>query len=349
MNRRHLMQSAIAATIAGSVSTAAADEAGPMATGTVSKPRRLKRGDTVGVVAPASSAPEDEDIRFSIDIVKSLGFKVKQGKHLFARNQYLAGSDEQRADDVNVMFADDKVKAVICLRGGYGTPRMLPFLDYELIARNPKVLIGYSDITGILTAVHAKTGMVTYHGPVARQFYSDYTLSEYKKVMMNPARQLQIGAAPPFETGEGQLERKNRITYISGGKARGRLIGGNLTLIASLMGTEYEPNFEGRILFLEDVNEAPYRLDRMLTQLRLANKLQQVAGIALGKFTDAETTGNTFSIEEVMRDRCGDLGVPVIRGLMIGHVADQTTVPIGIEAELDGDKGTLRLVEAAVS
>jgi muramoyltetrapeptide carboxypeptidase len=225
----------------------------------------------------------------------------------------------------------------------------LPYLDYDLIANNPKVLLGMSDITGILTAIHTKTGVVGFHGPNASSNYSDYSLIEFKKVLMHPTPTTLIGAAPPFEASEGRIDNDNRLTYITGGVGKGRLIGGNLSLISVLMGTEFEPDFRGRIVFLEDVHEAPYRIDRMLTQLRLAGKLQEAVGIVFGKFTDSDTDGNTFSIEEVLRDRTADIGIPVVRGFMIGHVHEQTVVPIGIEAELDGDAGTLRLLEPAVT
>ena len=317
--------------------------------GAILKPKRLAPGNTIGLIAPASSSLEDEGIRFSIDLIRSLGFKVKQGAHVFDREQYLAGDDRARADDVNRMFADDSVDAIFCLRGGYGTSRILPYLDYDLIGKNPKVLLGMSDITGILSAIHVKTGVVGFHGPNASGNFSDYALSEFKKVLVDPTPTTEIGTAPPFDEREGRIEYRNRLTHINGGVAQGRLIGGNLTLISVLMGTEYEPDFRDRIVFLEDVHEAPYRIDRMLTQLRLAGKLQQAAGIVFGKFTDSETDGNTFSLEEVMRDRTADLGIPVVRGLMIGHIDDQTTVPIGINAELNGDTGILRLLEPAVS
>lgn len=349
MNRRKLLQSTIAGALIGSAGVSGTSNAVAAPSSVVLKPRRLAPGDTIGLVAPASSSLEDEGIRFSIDLVRSLGFKVKQGAHIFDRQQYLAGADRARADDVNSMFADDTVDAIFCLRGGYGTLRILPYLDYDLIHKKPKILLGMSDITGILTAIHTKTGVVGFHGPNASGSFSDYSLSEFKKVLMQPARTSEIGAAPPFEAGEGKVDKTNRLTFINGGVAKGRLIGGNLTLISVLMGTEFEPDFQDRIVFLEDVHEAPYRIDRMLTQLRLAGKLQQAAAIVFGKFTDAETDGNTFSLEEVMRDRTEDLGIPVVRGLMIGHVRDQTVVPIGIEAELNGDTGTLRLLEAAVT
>lgn len=349
MDRRAALKLALGAALAGNLSLAQA--ANPRGSGrpAIVKPKRLARGDTIGLIAPASNAWEDEDIRISIDIVKSLGFRVRQGRHLFLRTNYLAGPDKERAEDVNRMFADDDVDAIFCLRGGYGTARILPYLDYEAIARNPKVLLGYSDITGLLTAIHVKTGLVGFHGPMFGQNFTDYTLAEFKKVLVDPSSPTRIAAPPPFEAGEGRVDIKNRRTLIAGGRARGRLIGGNLTLMCSLMGTEFEPDFRGRILFLEDVGEAPYRVDRMLTQLWLAGKLQQLAGIAFGKFTETDgSSGNTFSIEEVLRSRCGDLGIPVVSGFMIGHVKDQTIVPIDIEAELDADEGALTLLEEAV-
>jgi muramoyltetrapeptide carboxypeptidase len=349
MDRRAAIKFAVAGALAANISVAQAQSSNAPGDATVVRPGRLKKGDTIGLIAPASNAWEDENIRISIDIVRSLGFRVRQGEHLFLRTNYLAGPDAERADDVNRMFADDNVDAIFCLRGGYGTARILPYLDYDVIARNPKVLLGYSDITGILTAIHVKTGLVGFHGPMFGQNFTDYTLGEFKKVLVEPSTQARIAAPPPFETGEGRVDIKNRRTLIAGGVARGRLIGGNLTLVCSLMGTEFEPDFRGRILFLEDVGEAPYRVDRMLTQLWLAGKLQQLAGIAFGKFTETGgSSGNTFSIEEVLRSRCGDLGIPVVRGFMIGHVKDQTIVPIGIEAELDADEGTLTLLEEAV-
>jgi len=349
MNRRKMLQATAAAALITGAGLLPAPNALAARSAKILKPRRLAPGDTIGLVAPASSSLEDEGIRFSIELVRSLGFEVRQGAHIFDRQQYLAGEDRARADDVNSMFADDEVAAIFCLRGGYGTPRILPYLDYDLIRDKPKVLLGMSDITGILTAIHAKTGMVGFHGPNASGNYSDYSLGEFKKVLMQPTPTTLIGAAPPFESGEGKVDKTNRLTYIAGGRAKGRLIGGNLTLISILMGTEFEPDFRDRIVFLEDVHEAPYRIDRMLTQLRLAGKLQQAAGIAFGKFTDSDTDGNTFSLEEVLRDRTADLGIPVVRGFMIGHVSEQTVVPIGIEAELDGDAGTLRLLEPAVT
>jgi muramoyltetrapeptide carboxypeptidase len=349
MNRRQILQTGVAAALSGAASLAPLSTAYATSGSKIRKPRRLAKGDTVGLIAPASNAGEDESIRFTVDLVQSLGFHVKEGKYLYRRNQYLAGTDQERAEDVNTMFDDDEVDAIFCTRGGYGTPRILPYLDYDLIANNPKVFLGFSDNTAILTAMHVKSRLIGFHGPNMGQNLSDYTLAEFKKVLVNPSPTAYIGQAPAIESREGFVERTNRITRITGGIATGHLVGGNLSLVATLIGTPYEPDFRGSILFLEDTNEAPYRIDRMLTQLWLAGKLQQAAGIAFGKFTKADDEGNTFSIEEVIRMRCEPLGIPVIRGLMIGHVQDKTVVPIGLPAKLDADAGTLQLLEAAVS
>lgn len=313
------------------------------------RPRALSSGDTIGLVAPASNAWENRDIRYAVDIIKSLGFKVVEGKFLYERNAYLAGDDRERAEDLNTMFADRRIDGIFSLRGGYGTPRMLPYVDYDLIRRNPKVLLGYSDISALLNAVTSLTGLITFHGPIAKQSFSDYTLKEFKEVLMKGDTGVVIGEPPPFEGGEGRAEYDNRITTFRGGKAKGRLIGGNMSLMVKLIGTPYEPNFENAILFLEEIKEEPYRIDGMLTHLWLAGRLQKLAGIAFGKFTDCDSlSGNSFSIEEIIAHRCGDLKIPVVRGLMIGHVKDQTTVPLGAFAELDADAGSIKLLESPV-
>lgn len=315
------------------------------------KPNKLQNGQTIGLVAPASNVWEDAEIHFAIDIIKSLGFSVKQGKHLFQRSAYLAGEDEQRADDINAMFADKEVQGIMALRGGFGTPRILPYLDFPTIEENPKVLVGYSDITALLHAIHIHTGLVTFHGPIARQSYSPYTLAEFKKVLMTPEHPMVIGSPPPFEPEEGRAELENRLHQITKGKARGRLIGGNLSLMTKLLGTPYEPDFKNKILILEEVGEEPYRVDGMLTHLWLSGKLQQLAGIAIGKFTDCQPTkpGPSRSIEAIFQDRFKPLGIPVLAGLMVGHISNQTTFPLGVEAELDVDKGTLTLLESGVT
>ncbi|MFT7294635.1 MAG: muramoyltetrapeptide carboxypeptidase, partial [Pseudohongiellaceae bacterium] len=310
---------------------------------------RLRPGMTVGLVTPASNVPEDQDLHTAMDLVRSLGFNAKPSPNLFSRTQYLAGTDKERADDLNAMFADTDVDAIFCVRGGYGSGRLLRYLDYDTIAANPKVIMGYSDITAILNAIYVRTGLVTFHGPIAGGNFSDYTYDQYRRVLIEPTSNTRIGEPPEFEKSPGVVDWENRLTSIVSGTAEGHLIGGNLSLMVTLLGTPYEPNFEGAILFLEDVSEPPYSVDRMLTHLWMAGKLEQVAGIVLGKFSDDGYDSNTFSMEEVLRGRFEPLGIPALRGAMIGHIEDKTVVPLGIRARLDADAGSLTLLEVAVS
>lgn len=345
MDRRSLIKAMAALPLAtGMAAAMAADSGRPLI-----RPRRLRKGMTVGLVSPASNVPEDDHIAFAMDVVRSLGFEVKPAQHLYQRTQYLAGTDQQRADDLNAMFADGEVDAIFCLRGGYGSSRLLPLLDYELIGANPKVLMGYSDITALHCAIHQRTGLVTFHGPIAGDNFTPYSYAQFRQTLMRARPDQVLAAPPPFEDpGPGRVEKDNRLTVLHPGVAEGPLLGGNLSLVCHLMGTPWEPAFSGRMLFLEDVSEAPYRVDRMLTQLRLSGALDRVAGIAFGKFTDAETSGNSFSMEHVLRERTAGLGVPVIRGLMIGHVEDQAVIPVGAAARLDAGNATLTLLEPGV-
>ena len=314
------------------------------------RPKQLKKGDTLGLIAPASGAWENEDIHIAAETVASLGFRVKEGKSLYDRKGYLAGTDQDRADDLNRMFADQSVHGVIALRGGYGSPRILPYLDYELIRANPKALIGYSDITALLHAIFTKSGLIAFHGPIASQSFTPYTLAAFKKILMTPSAPISLGEPPPFEATEGVVERENRLVKIVPGKARGRLMGGNLSLMVKMLGTPYEPDFRDKILVIEDVGEKPYRIDGMLTHLWLSGKLKQVAGIALGKFTDCEPDGPmSLSLETIFKERFQELRVPTLRGLMFGHIRDQATFPVGALAELNVDAGTLTLLETAVA
>ena len=349
MDRRTLVKSLAAAGLAaGGLAATAPLAAETRKQHSLLKPRRLEPGMTVALIAPAGASRNRQQVYHAIDVLKSLGYKVKEGKHLYRRTQYLAGTDTERAEDINQAFLDPEVDGIFTLHGGYGTMRTLPYLDYDAIRRNPKVIIGYSDITGLLLALYAKAGLMGFHGPCATSTFSEYTLAEYKKVVVNPAQRTVIGSPPETEYPEGQAERTNRIMRFAGGKARGRLVGGNLSLLSPLIGTPYEPDFNGAILFLEDVNEAFYRLDRMITHLLLAGKLQQLSGIVMGKFTKIPDDGNTFNLEEIIEQLLLPLGIPVVRGTMIGHVTDKTTVPMGAMAELDGDAGTLTLLEPAV-
>lgn len=310
------------------------------------KPKRLSPGDTVGMVAPATQAFEADRVSYAREQLEAIGFKVEIGKHVFDKFGYFAGRDRDRADDINHMFADQKIAGIVCFTGGWGSPRVLPYLDFELIARNPKVIIGYSDITALINPIHQRTGLVTFHGPVAESTFDTYSLANFRKVVMTaePAGLLANPARKPEEL----VDRANRILHLAPGRATGPLVGGNLTMISSLMGTPYEIQTEGAIFFLEDVREDLYRIDRMLTQLYLGGKFSHVAGVVFGHCSDCNYKGPTFSLEEILRDRLATLGVPAISGLSFGHIDQILTLPIGIPATLDADSGTLTINESAV-
>ncbi|MDQ2745833.1 MAG: LD-carboxypeptidase [Acidobacteriota bacterium] len=310
------------------------------------KPKRLLKGDTVAVIAPASGI-EAAGFEKALQNLADLGFETKIGKSARRRAGFLAGTDRERLADLHEAFADQAVKAIWCVRGGYGASRILPDLDFDLIRRNPKILIGYSDITALHLAIHQNTGLVTFHGPVASSTFSDYAKTHVVNVLMNPSAPYKIEVSPDNAAKESNLFKTETITK---GKCRGRLIGGNLSLLSALVGTPFGlRDVKGKILFMEDVGEQPYRIDRMLTQIRQSVDLHQAAGIALGVFEDCNPKDeNSQSLIEVLKDRLDDLKIPVIYGLSFGHIRDQFTLPVGIEAELDAEKATLTFLEAGV-
>ncbi|MEP6902782.1 MAG: LD-carboxypeptidase [Actinomycetota bacterium] len=311
------------------------------------KPKRLAKGDTVGVIAPASSL-SSADFDKALQNLADLGFKTKVGKYARGRNGFLAGTDNERLEDLHGAFGDPEIKAVWCVRGGYGISRLLPAVDFNLIKKNPKIFIGYSDITALHLAISQNCGLVTFHGPVAASVYSDYPKNHVINVLMNPSAPYKVELAPDNIAKESNLFKTEVITK---GKARGKLIGGNLSLLTALAGTPFGlQNTKGKILFTEDVGEQPYRIDRMLTQLRQSLNMRELAGIALGVFEDCnpKDTTTSQSLIEVVKDRLGDLGIPVIYGLSFGHIRDQFTLPIGIEAELDTENAALTFLETGV-
>ncbi|HEX7150756.1 MAG TPA: LD-carboxypeptidase [Thermoanaerobaculia bacterium] len=311
------------------------------------KPKRLAPGDTVGLVLPASAAYEADSIAFAREQLEALGLKVMLGPHAYDRHGYFAGRDRDRADDINRMFADDRIAGIVCYTGGWGSPRVLPYLDYDLIARKPKVFVGFSDITALLNAITQRTGLVTFHGPVAVSTFETYSVDNFRRVVMTPEPAGVL--APPEKRPNLLVDRANRIVKLAPGRARGRLAGGNLTLLSALMGTPYEVDTDGAILFAEETNEDIYRVDRMLTQLALGGKLDRMAGFVFGRCTECNTRPSMFSLEDVLRDRFGSLNKPALSGLSFGHIEQKMTLPVGVQATLDADAGTLRLDEAAVS
>jgi muramoyltetrapeptide carboxypeptidase len=312
-------------------------------------PRRLAGGDTVGIVAPASATFQTVDVSIAQESLQALGLKVKLGRHVLARHGYLAGADKDRADDINGFFADDSVKAVLPIRGGWGSSRVLPHLDYELIRRNPKVVVGYSDITALHLAIQARTGLVTFHGPNGMGRWDAWSLEYFKQVLFD-------GTAVTMENPKSLSDKnaltqvENRVQTITPGAARGRLLGGNLTVLTAIMGSPYVPSFDGAILFVEDVGEDLYRIDRMFTQLKLAGVLDRIRGFVFGTCAECGP-GEGFAsltLEEILADHIKPLGIPAWFGAMIGHQTPQWTLPVGGEVEIDAAKGTIRMLAPAV-
>jgi muramoyltetrapeptide carboxypeptidase len=300
-------------------------------------------------VGPASATFLREELEIARESLQALGLEVIVGPHLRDRHGYLAGADRDRASDINRYFADPDVRAVMPIRGGWGSSRLLPYLDYDTIRRNPKVVVGYSDITALLLAMHARAGLVTFHGPNGMGRWDRYSVDHFRRVLMAGEA---VTFSNPTEKKEDELiQTEHRIQTLTPGIASGPLIGGNLSIVAALLGSSFLPSFEGAILFLEDINEDIYRLDRMLTSLGLAGFLKQIRGFVFGTCEECEPGEGygSLTIEEVFDDHIKPLGVPAWRGAMIGHRMPQFTLPIGVDVEIDASKGTVRMLEPAVT
>jgi muramoyltetrapeptide carboxypeptidase len=312
------------------------------------KPKALKAGDTIGLVTPASPITP-EQLEKAVKNIEALGFKVVYNeKRVLSKYGYLAGEDLFRADDLNLMFNNPEIDGIWCVRGGYGTARILGMLNYKVIKEHPKVLIGYSDITALLQAIFKHTGLVCFHGPAAASEFTEYTKRHVKAVLMNPQKTYEIDYA--VENLDNESTEFQPIV-IQEGIAEGRLIGGNLTLVTSLIGTRYDINYDNRLVFLEDIGEQPYRIDRMITQLLLAGKFQRARGVILGVFLDCEAKkgSQSLSLRETLLDRFQYFKVPVIYGMSFGHIANQFTFPLGINARLNTENKSVTLLESSVN
>jgi muramoyltetrapeptide carboxypeptidase len=347
MQRREFLQSAaMAAVVAGLPAPARAADAP-----SVQRPKRLSQGDTVMLVAPANATFNSVELQIATESLEALGFKVKVGPHLLERHGYLAGEDAARADDINKAFADRSVAAVHAIRGGWGSARLLPHLDFDTIARNPKVLIGYSDVTALLLSIHAKTGLVTFHGPIGLGRWDSYSLEYYKRVLFN-GEQVTYTNKQGLSDRNALVQTEFRAQTITPGRARGRLLGGNLTVMTAILGSPFLPDWDNAILFTEDVGEDYYRIDRMLTQLKLAGVLGKIRGFIFGSCSECGPGNGNFgalTLEEIFADHIKPLRVPAWQGAMIGHGQPQWTLPVGAQVEIDADKATIALLESAVS
>jgi muramoyltetrapeptide carboxypeptidase len=284
-------------------------------------PPRLALGDTIGLVAPASSTEKPERIDEVITHLQAQGFKVKPGRNLRQRTGYLAGSDEQRVADLHAAFADPEVKAVFALRGGYGSCRLLPLVDYALIRANPKPFLGYSDITALHHALLVKAGLVVYHGPNANEAFQPGNNAALRRALMDPVKETVIFSR--------EKKGGDAIVCEVPCAVKGRLLGGNMTCLLRLIGTPYAPDFNGAVLFLEDIGEKAYRV-------RLAGVLDQISGLVLGSFSHADAEEQK-RIETFLHEEARRIGKPCISHAPIGHFPQQTVMPIGMQVELHAD------------
>lgn len=303
----------------------------------VIKPKRLQQGAKVGIAAPGSSITEIELNEITSFLQKN-GYSFYHRKDIVDKKGYLAGNDNRRADEINEMFADTSISAVLFARGGYGCMRILDLLDYELIKNNPKIIIGYSDITAILAAIFSITGLVGFHGPVGISTFNDYSMNYLKRILIDAE---EVNYQNPIS---------EELEVLNIGTAQGTLIGGNLSIITALVGTKYLPSFENKILFLEEIGEEPYRVDRMLIQLKLSGELQKLSGILIGAFTncDAKEKENSLTLTEVFEDILLPFNIPILKNLSFGHITNKFTLPFGIKAKINTKEKTFNLLEPAV-
>lgn len=307
-------------------------------------PPRLRRGDCIGIAAPAGPVSDPQVLDRGVRYLESLGYTVAVGRHVLRTHGYLAGRDEDRTADLNMMLADRRIRAVIALRGGYGSTRILPRVDFAAARRDPKIIAGYSDLTALLLAFWTRCRLVTFHGPMLASDFGGavdpFTEEHFWTILTS-------GRAPSFSTSLKTPE----VRVLVGGRAEGRLLGGNLSLIVSLIGTPFAPVVTGALLFLEEVGEEPYRIDRMLTQLRNAGVLRNAAGLLAGRFTDCVPVNRkrpSLTTEQVLADAATALGRPSLSGLPFGHVTSKLTLPVGVRARMDAGRRTLVLLEPPV-
>jgi muramoyltetrapeptide carboxypeptidase len=336
--------------LAAAAISSSALAAGPATAGRrLIKPPRLRPGDLVGLIAPGGYTT-DRAIEKAVRNITSLGLRVKEGAYLRAVHGSYAGSVQQRLADLHAMFADPEVRMIWPIRGGAGCISLLAGLDYGLIRRNPKILLGYSDITALHLAIYSKTGLVSFHGPVASSTLADYPREHMMAVLCDPRPNYTIPMALE-NAAKAQLEPHFAIRTVTSGLATGPLLGGNLSMVAALAGTPYALDYRKALLFLEDVNEAPYRIDRWMTQLDLSVGLSKAAGVMVGICENCgpEEGERSLTLDEALDQHLQPLIVPAVSGYSIGHIRHQFTLPMGVRARLDTAGQSVTLLEAAVS
>ncbi|RLD71551.1 MAG: LD-carboxypeptidase [Bacteroidetes bacterium] len=308
-------------------------------------PRALKKGDLIGLVTPGSPIT-GEQLEEAVEKLENLGFRTYYKESVLSEYGYLAGRDQERADELMHMFTNEEVKGIWCVRGGYGSIRILSRLDYEKIEQNPKVFIGYSDITALLTTIYEQTGMVTYHGPVGTSEFNKFTVKSLEEVIMDPGQKYRY----PYKRDKDTVDNPEYDRYtIHGGEAEGLLIGGNISVLDSMIGSNFEPNFENKIVYLEEIEEKTYRLDKMLFHLLEATNLKLAAGIAMGVMGGCNINDEPrLTLKQAIRDLMEPLDMPASYGLSFGHIEKIITIPNGIRARLNADRNFLKLLEKTV-
>ncbi len=315
-------------------------------------PRALRKGDTIALVAPAGPVDRAR-LERGVAVYEKQGFQLKTYRDIYATHGYLAGDDDVRTKELMEAFADPEVAAIFPARGGTGVTRLLDRLDYELIRQNPKILCGFSDITALHLAVNSQTGLVTFHsphpmdGPGHPEGFTDLTARTYWRCLL--ADEYESSNEASWEIPLTENERQG-IATVHPGTATGRLIGGNLALICSLLGTPYEIVTEQNILLIEDISEQPYRIDRFLSQLQLAGKLDKLSGVVVGQFTDClpEEGKASLTLEQIFSNYLGELKVPIVQNFPTGHARDNATLPLGVQVELNADARKLTVLENPV-
>ncbi|MFW6369832.1 MAG: S66 peptidase family protein [Bacteroidota bacterium] len=318
---------------------------------TIIKAPKLNIGDKIGLVAPAWLITEKQ-LKLSIERVKMTGLEPIYSDKILGRNGYFSGSDNERADDFNNMIKNPEIKGIIFARGGYGCTRILDLIDYEQIKQNPKIIIGFSDNTALINTIYQNTGLITFHGPISRTIHHDFSKQHFERIVVNPIDKYVIESSDD-DLQKSEIDKTFDRYTIKSGKAQGQLTGGNLTLICSMIGTSNQINLDDKIVMIEEIEEEPYRIDRMLTQLINSGQLIKASGIAFGickgcDKSDKSIAPNSFTLRQVIEDRIKPLKIPAVYGLSFGHNKNNFTFPIGLNAELDADKMTIKLMEQAV-
>ncbi|WP_373495696.1 LD-carboxypeptidase [Aquiflexum sp.] len=307
-------------------------------------PNSLKKGDLVGLISPSAATSERIQFDFAKESLEALGLKVRLGENLKNRRGHLAGTDEDRANDFNAMFADPDVQAVICIRGGSGAARILDKIDYKAIQKNPKPILGYSDITALHCAIYSQTGLITFHGPNGTGSWNSFNVRQFEKMFFD---QELMQFENEQVKGDDLIVKKNRIQVLRPGKAKGRILGGNLTVLTSVSGTPYNPDFKDAILFIEDISEDPYKIDRMMSTLKLNGTLGKIKGFIFGQCTDCTPGGGygSLTLDDILDDYILPLNIPAYKGAMIGHVDKQFVIPHGAEVEMNAESGTFKMTQ----